>query len=59
VWGYYLLQVGNLLTPTNAVPAWVTGLDGNPLAGLLGLGLLGLLGSLIFRWSRAPVKSVG
>jgi uncharacterized protein len=52
VWGYYLLEVGKLLRPTGAVPAWVTGVDGNPLAGLLGLTLLAGLGSLVFRWSR-------
>ncbi|MBE9158831.1 CPBP family intramembrane metalloprotease [Nodosilinea sp. LEGE 06152] len=52
VWGYYLLEVGNLLLPTGTVPAWVTGLDGNPLAGLLGLTLLAGLGALVFRWSR-------
>ncbi|MBD1916024.1 MULTISPECIES: CPBP family intramembrane glutamic endopeptidase [Cyanophyceae] len=53
VWGYYLLEVGNLLQPTGVVPAWVTGLDGNPLAGLLGLTLLSGLGVLVFRWSRS------
>ncbi|MEA5447792.1 type II CAAX endopeptidase family protein [Leptolyngbya sp. CCNP1308] len=52
VWGYYLLEVGNLLQPTGVVPAWVTGLDGNPLAGLLGLTLLSGLGVLMFRWSH-------
>ncbi len=54
VWGYYLLEVGNLLRPTGVVPTWVTGLDGNPLAGLLGLTLLSGLGVLVFRWSRLP-----
>jgi membrane protease YdiL (CAAX protease family) len=57
VWGYYLLQVGSLLRPTGAVPAWVTGLDGNPLVGLLGLALLSGLGGLVFRWSR-PARAV-
>jgi uncharacterized protein len=42
------------LTTTGSVPPWITGLDGNPLAGLLGLGLLLLLGILIFRRSRLP-----
>jgi uncharacterized protein len=54
VWGYYLLEVGNLLHPTGVVPAWVTGLDGNPLAGLLGLTLLSGLAVVVFRWSRSP-----
>lgn len=52
VWGYYLLAVGNLLQPTGAVPPWVTGVEGNPLAGLLGLTLLAGLGALVFRWSH-------
>ncbi|MBE9108431.1 CPBP family intramembrane metalloprotease [Nodosilinea sp. LEGE 07298] len=52
VWGYYLLEVGNLLQPTGTVPAWVIGLDGNPLAGLLGLTLLAGLGAAMFHWSR-------
>ncbi|MGB3137940.1 MAG: type II CAAX endopeptidase family protein [Nodosilinea sp.] len=52
VWGYYVLAVGNLLEPTGTVPDWVTGLDGNPLAGLLGLTLLTGLGFLVICWSR-------
>lgn len=40
VWGYYLLKVGELVTPTHRVPEWVTGIDGNPLAGLVGLFVL-------------------
>ncbi|MGF1516686.1 MAG: lysostaphin resistance A-like protein [Nodosilinea sp.] len=56
VWGYYLLEVGDLLLPTGRVPAWVTGIDGNPLAGLLGLGLLAGLGALLWRWSRPSAQ---
>ncbi|HEY9763227.1 MAG TPA: CPBP family intramembrane glutamic endopeptidase [Trichocoleus sp.] len=52
VWGYYLLNVGQVAKLTQAVPAWVTGLQGNPLAGLLGLGLLGGLATLFYRSSH-------
>jgi membrane protease YdiL (CAAX protease family) len=52
VWGYYLLQVGELLETTAAVPTWITGIDGNPLAGLLGVTLLAGLGVVIFRQSH-------
>lgn len=40
VWGYYLINVGQLVTYTNRVPTWVTGWEQNPLAGLMGLILL-------------------
>lgn len=47
VWGYYLIQVGGLVEYTQSVPTWITGIDGNPLAGLMGwLGLF-ILGYII------------
>ncbi|NJM46008.1 MAG: hypothetical protein HC860_07380 [Alkalinema sp. RU_4_3] len=39
----YVLTVGKLVSPTGAVPGWVTGVDGNPLAGVLGVGLMGAI----------------
>ncbi|MFH7243081.1 MAG: CPBP family intramembrane glutamic endopeptidase [Spirulina sp.] len=50
VWMYYVLNVGHLLQPTGRVPAWVTGLDGNPLAGILGITLLLSLALGFRRW---------
>jgi membrane protease YdiL (CAAX protease family) len=50
VWMYYVLNVGQLLQPTGRVPAWVTGLDGNPLAGVLGITLLLGLAVGFQRW---------
>jgi hypothetical protein len=43
VWAYYQVDVNNLVLATDAVPPWITGIGGNPLAGLLGLGLLGAI----------------
>lgn len=43
IWGYYIVNVGGLSEPTGAVPAWVTGINENPLAGALGLVLLGAI----------------
>jgi uncharacterized protein len=43
VWGYYILNIGNLLTYTERVPNWITGIDGNPIAGLLGISFLSVL----------------
>ena len=46
VWSYYIINVGNLVNYTEQVPDWVTGIDGNPIAGILGLIFLTIL--LIF-----------
>lgn len=45
VWGYYTVNVGQLIEYTNRVPVWVTGIDGNAIAGVMGLVFLsGLTG---------------
>ena len=41
VWGYYLTHVGGLVEYAEVVPTWVTGLDRNPLAGVMGMLCLG------------------
>lgn len=46
VWGYYILNVGNLIEYTQQVPSFVTGIDGNPIAGIMGLFFLGILAVL-------------
>ncbi|BAZ46201.1 abortive infection protein [Chondrocystis sp. NIES-4102] len=50
VWGYYIVNVGKLINYTQQVPVWVTGIDGNPIAGVMGLlfltGLMYLVKSL-------------
>lgn len=43
VWGYYLVDVTDSIAYTDRVPTWVTGIDQNPLAGIMGLGFLGLI----------------
>ena len=44
IWGYYVINVGELIQYTNKVPAWIIGIDGNPIAGVMGLiFLFGLL----------------
>ena len=40
VWAYYIVNVAQLIEYTNKVPVWVTGIDGNPIAGLMGLVFL-------------------
>ncbi|NEP18732.1 MAG: CPBP family intramembrane metalloprotease [Leptolyngbya sp. SIO4C1] len=53
VWGYYLIQVGQLTQPKATVPDWLTGIDGNPLAGLLGLILLSIIAAKFARLASA------
>ncbi|MDX2239947.1 MAG: type II CAAX endopeptidase family protein [Leptolyngbyaceae cyanobacterium bins.302] len=43
VWGYYIVNVGELLRYSNQIPTWVTGIDRNPLAGSMGLLFLSLI----------------
>lgn len=55
VWSYYILNVGNLITYTDRVPEWITGINGNPIAGVFGLSWMAVL-ALMMR-SRASKKS--
>lgn len=43
VWSYYILNVGQLMEYSGKVSPLITGIDGNPLAGVMGLLGLGLL----------------
>jgi hypothetical protein len=43
VWGYYLADVGDWVAYTNMVPQWVTGINQNPLAGVIGLSFMVVL----------------
>jgi uncharacterized protein len=42
-WGYYIINVGQLVEYSGKVPDWITGVNGNPLIGVMGLLFLGLL----------------
>ncbi|MEG4116274.1 type II CAAX endopeptidase family protein [Microcoleus sp. N9_B4] len=43
VWGYYMINIGQLVRYSGSVPDWVTGVNGNPLAGAVGLLFLSIL----------------
>ena len=47
VWCYYILNVGEQIEYTGKAPPWITGIDGNPIAGILGLTFLTLLAILM------------
>ncbi|MDV2999887.1 MAG: hypothetical protein N5P05_001493 [Chroococcopsis gigantea SAG 12.99] len=43
VWGYYILNVGGLIRYTDKVSPWITGVNNNPIAGVMGLSFLCIL----------------
>ncbi|MBD1835827.1 CPBP family intramembrane metalloprotease [Cyanobacteria bacterium FACHB-472] len=53
VWGYYIINVGQMVQYSGRVSDWITGVDKNPLAGAMGLMFLGVLGFLMRMRSRS------
>jgi len=47
IWGYYIINVGQLIKYSGQVPDWVTGVNQNPLAGLVGIGFLSVMAWVI------------
>lgn len=43
VWGYYIINVGQLVRYSDRISPWITGVDGDPIAGLMGLLFLSVL----------------
>lgn len=58
IWGYYIVNVGGLSDYTNRVPEWITGIDRNPLAGLMGLILLGLIARAFAKTAKPTAPSL-
>ncbi|BAZ66596.1 MAG: CPBP family intramembrane metalloprotease [Pelatocladus maniniholoensis HA4357-MV3] len=54
VWGYYIINIGGLIEYTNRVPDWVTGVNKNPLMGVMGLVLMGVLAF----WMKGKASTV-
>ena len=52
VWGFYILNVGQILEYTDKISPWITGIDNNPIAGIMGLIFLGILGFWMRRQSK-------
>ncbi|WP_414549894.1 lysostaphin resistance A-like protein [Anabaena sp. CCY 0017] len=55
VWGYYIINVGGLIEYSGQVPDWITGVNQNPLQGVMGVVFMGIL-AFWMRW-RANTKS--
>lgn len=56
VWGYYIINVGELTEYTGRVPDWVTGIDKNPLMGVMGWLLMGVM-ALWVRSKQLKIKN--
>jgi membrane protease YdiL (CAAX protease family) len=51
VWGYYIINVGGIIKYSGQVPDWVTGVNNNPLQGLMGVFFMSILA--IGMWRRS------
>lgn len=55
VWGYYIINVGQLIKYSSQVPNWVTGVNNNPLQGVMGVVFMG--GLAWWMGSKQQVKT--
>jgi uncharacterized protein len=53
IWGYYIINVGQIVQYTNRVPAWITGIDRNPLSGMIGFLFMSAIAVLLQRKAQA------
>ncbi|MBH8576175.1 CPBP family intramembrane metalloprotease [Nostocaceae cyanobacterium CENA369] len=52
VWGYYIINIGELIKYSGKVPDWVPGINNNPLQGMMGV----LLMSVLALWIRGRTQ---
>jgi uncharacterized protein len=57
VWTYYIVNIGNMVKYSGQVSDWITGINGNPISGLLGLIFLGVLAGLMSNLSPKVDRS--
>jgi uncharacterized protein len=55
VWCYYIIKVGNMVKYSGSVSEWLTGINGNPLSGLLGIIFLSVFAIFLLRLP-APIE---
>lgn len=55
VWGYYIINVGQLVTYTDRLPIWVTGVNQNPLASVTGLLFLAAIAWLMQHYAKSTI----
>jgi len=52
IWGYYVINVGQMVQYSDRISEWLTGVDRNPLAGGMGMLFLGAIALGVRRFSR-------
>lgn len=57
VWAYYIVNVGNMVKYSGRISDWITGINGNPISGLLGLIFLGILAILMLNFNPKVDRS--
>lgn len=58
VCGYYIINTGQLVQYSGAVPQWITGMDQNPIAGISGLCLLSAIAFGMDRAAQFKLKKI-
>ena len=53
VFAYYQFDVNDLVSPLDTIPGWITGIGGNPLAGLMGLVCLSAIAYITYTASHS------
>ena len=53
VWGYYIINTGQLVVYSHQVSDWLTGISKNPIAGIMGILLLGIIAVFMRRGAIA------
>jgi uncharacterized protein len=52
IWAFYLVSVGKIVKYSDNVSDWITGINGNPICGLLGLIFMAGLAVLLSKFPR-------
>lgn len=55
IWGYYIINVGQLIKYSGQVPDWITGVNQNPLAGIAGIVFLSAIAVVMKKRSHLQV----
>jgi uncharacterized protein len=56
IWGYYIINVGQLIKYSEQVPDWITGVNQNPLAGVVGIVFLSGIALVMRKRSHLKAK---